>query len=58
MGYTYKVIFHLVCYAKSYNCSSCLEGVALEVLKESCYCCWFYRIDVFLKSESLFLVFF
>ena len=26
----YKVMFHLVYYAKSFNCSSCLEGVPLE----------------------------
>ena len=33
-------MFHLVYYAKSFYCSSCLEGVPLEVFKKLGYCSW------------------
>ena len=51
----YKVIFHLVYYAMSFNDYSCLEGVPLEVLKKLGYCSWFSRIDVCKQSGSLSL---
>ena len=31
-------MFHFVYYAKAFNCSSCLEGVPLEVFKKLGYC--------------------
>ena len=49
------VMFHLVYYAKSFNCSSCLEGVPLEVFRKLGYCSWFSRIVVCTKSDSLSL---
>ena len=48
-------MFHLVCYAKSFNCSSCLEGVPLEVFKKLGYCSWLSRIALCIKSGSLSL---
>ena len=33
-GDIYKVMFHLVYNAKSFNFSSCLKGVPLEVFKK------------------------
>ena len=46
-------MFHFVYYAKSFNFSSCLEGVPLEVFKKLRYCSWFSRIVVCAKSGSL-----
>ena len=52
----YDVMFHLVYYAKSFNVSSCLEGVPLEVFQKSCYYSRLSRIVVCTKPGSLFWV--
>ena len=51
----YKVMFRLVYYAKSFNFSSCLEGVLFEVFKKLGYCSWLSRIVLCAKSGSLSL---
>ena len=48
-------MLHLVYYTKSLNCSSCLEGVPLEMCEKLGYCSWLSRIVVCTQSgtESL-----
>ena len=48
-------MFHLVYNAKSFNVSSCLKGVPLEVFKKLGYCSWLSRIVLCAKSGSLSL---
>ena len=48
-------MFHFVYYAKSFNLSSCLEGVPLEVFKKLGYSSWFSRIVLCTTSGSLSL---
>ena len=48
-------MFHFVYYAKSFNFSSCLKGVPLEVFKKLGYCSWLSRIVLCAKSGSLSL---
>ena len=47
------IMFHFVYYAKSFDFSSCLEGVPLEVFKKLGYCSWFSRIALCTKSGSI-----
>ena len=48
-------MFHLVYNAKSFNFSSCLKGVPLEVFEKLGYCSWLSRIVLCAKSGSLSL---
>ena len=47
-------MFHFVYYAKSFNLSSCLEGVPLEVIKKLGYCSWFSRSFVYKIWQLVF----
>ena len=48
-------MLHLVYDAKSFNFTSCLKGVPLDVFEKSCYCPWLSIIVVCTKSGSLSL---